>query len=97
MAALFQTAAQNADYETANGGSGDPDKALAFIGVVNQLLIVVPMQQKEGGVNRVNEIEFQPEVWERRLDAARRWYANHSATQNVANSSVRHLGIGCWR
>ena len=94
---LFETAAANAGYETANSGAGDSTKCLAFIEAVNTLLIVVPMRMSQGGLNRQNLTEFDLPVWERRLDAARSWYAANRQETNAASSSVRHLGIGSWR
>lgn len=94
---LFATAAANADYETANSGAGDATKCRAYIGAVNTLLTVVPTRNRQGGLNRQNETEFDLSVWERRLDAARSWYASNRQETNAASSSVRHLGIGSWR
>lgn len=95
--ALFATAADNADYEVANSGTGDVTKCLAYIGAVSKLLTVIPMRNRQGAMNRINETDFDLTVWERRLEAARSWYAANRQETNAASSSVRHLGIGNWR
>lgn len=94
---LFSTAAENADYETANGGAGSYAKCLKFIGAVNQLLVVVPLRTRQSGLNRYNETEFSLEVWERRLEFARRWQDNYREQTQAQNSRVRLLGVGNWR
>lgn len=95
--ALFATAAANAGYETANAGAGDLTKCLAFIDAVNQLLIIVPERNRQGGMARINETEFNQGVWERRLEAARSWVVHYREQTQAESSRVRHLGIGSWR
>jgi hypothetical protein len=61
-----------------------------FIQACRALLVLHPSNWSQSSVN----MTFDPQLWQRQLDAAQQWLAANSST---VSGSVRHLAFGDFR